>query len=479
MSMESEALSCLLMRNVFAPSVSTLAKRITCCGRNTLYRVRDGVASDDAVADVWRELMGMYRLTDAEIYLLYAIFDSFHAYLPDYKEYCCIDDSASWKDSFIALCKEEYDGFPKGFRNGVLQELLQLKSSDTLVYYGNLVLFYIYASGVDVNSKDFVKIFHTHIQALCNLFEDCFPSGLSSKEIANELLDYDFVNHLHPCMLTIFVYSMRVVHSYLDTDFLDEFLKLGVLFNMGEFSYWHAANEPYREGAALWFFEENPSSSPFNGSYRVSRLAMGKTVGSYSVEEHFVFFFKAACDDGWQLPMVEITSFGSMKYLQASYEIDREKGLLKLRFDRGDDCACGLPGEFAFINIKSPAGKEEKVWTRVVNDFVANDKAAIRSAFNSGVLMKEFEDASDDYKVNDVVMNRKEFSICMSAPDGNFRYTLSNDRCDFITNINALSEIMVLRHRASGELSFFWNEVGKYLPFSAFEVEECLFETGA
>ncbi|MBQ7947582.1 MAG: hypothetical protein IJ277_05415 [Bacteroidaceae bacterium] len=473
MSIESEALSCLLMRNVFAPSVSTLAKRITCCGRNTLYRIRDGVAGDDAVADVWRELMGMYRLADAEIYLLYAIFDSFYAYLPDYKEYCGIDDSARWKDSFMALCKEEYDGLPKRFRSGVLQELLQLKSSDTLVYYGNLVLFYIYANGADVNTKGFVNKFRTHIQALCSLFEECFPSGLSSKEIANELLDYDFVNHLYPCTLTIFLYSMRVVRSYLDADFLDEFLKLGVLFNMGEFSYWHAVDEPYREGAALWFFEENPSSSPFNGSYRVSRLVMGKTVGSYSVEEHLVFFFKAACDDGWQLPMLEITSFGSMKYIQASYELDRENGRLKLHFDRGDDCVCWLPREFAFINIKSPAGKEEKVWARVVNDFIANDKMAIRSAFDNSVLMKEYEDVSNNYKVNDVAMNRKEFSIYLSGPEGDCRYTLHNDRCDFITDINALSRIVVLRHRTSGELLFFWNEAGKYLPFSAFEVEEC------
>lgn len=250
---------------------------------------------------------------------------------------------------------------------------------------------------------------------------------------------------------------------YTEADFLNVAVKSSILFDWPARSYWIVPGTTYQQGACAWLLVAyNPNDSNY-GFYMALHLEMGENTEEFQVLDccilQFLFPENILCLTQLVNRVKIITYY--------NYEYNSDNQTLSFVAMPNDENQYKLPEMLCRINLSSPDGKNEKIWSRIFNRFDKEGKGR-------DIYMKTLEDFfeetdfSDSYKIEDVIISCSSLSLIVNHLEKRCKYQIPTESYAFLSEINPSQRIAFIKHNSDGELYVEWPDLGYGIKLSEF-----------
>ena len=458
-----EILQCLIVNRAFAPSHSALAKELGYKGKMAVYRLMNGEAKEATVEKVWRLLKAHFSLDDDGLCGIARMFYGLN-YFYDALVGGLNRRGAEWADSLVAsIASGNFEDFTDEFKAVTAAVLNDLRTDEPDTYWGVVTLAYLRAKGIDT----YKYIAKDETWKIIDLFDGIlaglYPEKTEAREAARNMKRLNTApslwNVVHTCVILFRLYT--------ESDYRSEVTKVMQILPFGTTSYWREPSTPYSEGREAWLLVCQSFGRCTSGFYIALRLKAGGDIRTFTVEDALVlqFWLVESEDD---LPVVQVfRGYGAERtWCFYVYEYDEERQ--ELRFDLIPDMGqpLGLPVTLAMIDTERPAGKDEKVWARIMEewDCLCGDDA-LRQARQalSGII-----DESDAYRIADVNISRTALTLVIEHQGVAREYEIAVGAYGFLSEINPSQRVVITRHIADGALYAEWADLGYSVKLSEF-----------
>lgn len=457
MSEKLEILQCLIENRMFASSSSALAQELGYKGKMTFYRIMKGEISEKTVEEVWERLKTVYYLEDDDLYAItricYAAKEFYEAVLPEMNI-----RHPEWVENVImSLVEDTYDYHSEAFKKEVVPVLKEWKQEEPNLFWGMAVLFYIRAKKIEPYQKEACTIRRRLLHELDEILYALYPENLQAHQAAQNVME---TPHSSFSVWRLLFDAILLFRYYTETDFIRKVAKSAVLFDWPARSYWIAPGANYQEGETVWLLVENDFQTDAYGLYVVLRLTVGKTIDAFHVDEVCLFQFLTADNesDGSILSVARMSN-GQKDSCYYVYRYEEEKRMLYFSVVPEYGNKYGLPEVLQRVDLQSPDGKDEKVWSRIMRKFdqEGNGRKIYQKALEDwlGIV-----DLSAKYSIKNVILDRTFFSLVLESAGATHTYRLSVSRYAFLSGIHPSSRIMITKHREDEAIYVEWPLLG-------------------
>ena len=464
-----EILQCLIRNRAFAPSHSALAKELGYKGKMGIYRLMEGKVRQDTVDRIWDLILEHYHLTDD---LLYNLARSFAGVSHFYDTLVgqMNRKHPEWVEHLVlSLTADFYDYFSDRFKAETLPILKDLKTDEPEVYWGMVTLVYIRGKGIDIykHQEDARSAAAQVLDALDNLLFEIYPEKIDAHEAAGNLKSLNRSS----CLWNIVWNGITMFRHYAESEFKNEATKALRLFDLGKRSYWRLPGSSYGRLAEVWLLIEQSYGRQTNGFYLAMRLRAGNDVCSFDLADTSVLQFWST-DDGDEPILQASRGYGpERQWSFYYYGYDGEKQELHFKPHPDSGILPDLPETLQRIHLESPAGKDEKVWARILRNW---DERQGETMFKQAKeMISGMIDMSDSFRIVNITMDKTTLSLFIErkGEDGAHEYRLPIEEYGFLSEINPSQHVTIVRRRQDGELYAAWTGLGYGIKLSEFSVD--------
>lgn len=460
-----EILQCLIDNHIFAPSASALAKRLGYRGKMTIYRLIQGNVSERIVNEIWDKLLTEFSIDETVLYSLARI-----CYMAkDFYDILWREmniQHPEWVENVIgSLIDDCYDYYSNEFRKNTMPVLKEMKKEEPDVLWGMVTLFYIRAKKIESYTKANVTIACKLLYSLDKILFSLHPEKISAHQAASNLAA-TITSYEHSITIWDLIYNcILLFRYYTDTDFMNIALKSSILFDWPVRSYWIVPGTSYQQGAHAWLLVEyNPYDSNY-GFYIALYLEMGKNTEEFQVLDTCILQF--LFPEMNLLLTRLVNQVKKITYYHYEYNHKNQTLTLYPNGNLDEENQYKLPEMLYRINLLSPTGKDEKIWSRILNKFDTEGKGreiyikTIESFFGE-------TDLTESYKIEDVITSRSSLSLIVNHSGKSCKYQISTTSYAFLSEINPSEKIAFIKHNYDGELYVQWPYLGYGIKLSEF-----------
>ena len=453
--------------NMFAPSLSMLATEIGYKGKMSLYRLSKGEASKHTIDEIWDKIALNFHLTDNDICDIYQTCLLTKS-LIEFSSSISYTEENEYRNFIYDLLDGTYHNFSDGFNNDVTPFLIDLKENNPNIYYGMLVLFYIKHLNIDVYAKGFNETLYKFLNNLSEMLASHYPENYMAKEAASNIVSSKILEMSAKNLWGLLYHGTIVMRFYADSNFMNYAMQSNRLFGWGDLSYWIEPGTIYQEGNTLWAIKEVTSNSPFYGFCIVMKFIIGKTTDSFQLIGSYSYHFYVV-NETMQAPILQIRDLSSNELMYCYYEYDSDNTCLSISFGEGEENIFMIPETLYLVNRISPTGKDEKVWSRIIDAF---DNGQCQELYKQTICSYGKFEECNDMKITNVIIDRFTLSIVVEESSGIFVYSIPVSDYSFFSSVTPSSEITIIYKQDESILYFKWNQLGMSIPMSEFKKEE-------
>ena len=470
----SEILYILFNNCVFAKNDGKLAA-VLGYGKNsrtTISKIKEGIAvTDKTINDIWEKLCDTFFMSDEELCVVAESVALGRNLLSELQG--CYGVGKEWfDDAFAALLTENYPALPKRFEKVLSSNLQDMKQRASEIYYGMLAYAYITYKNITPYTAAGARGLHTRLYGMNEMLAKLFPTNLRAFTATQRAIETDLADeHLNILKL---IYNLRAIFAnYAEEDYFEYYLRgKGHLLDVGDDSFWISPNEKFAAGSVVYYFSVIATKSKLRGAYNVMKLcAANERRDSFQLAESYNFIFLVA-NDREHTQILQITDYKSGTIAYAVYSYDYDTRVLELEFCDDSKNIFALPRVMKCIELDEPKERDEKVWANILGELLKDRcRNFILEAVNSSVESEYVY--LNEYSVTNVMIDRKNVVLFIENNGQKQRFAIPVDAYPFFAKLSPLEFVSVARSKGNGELFVCWNNLGQYLPFSAFEVEGC------
>lgn len=439
----ADILHTVLSTELLAPSIGRLAETLGYQGRTTLYRLRDGEASDKAISEFCKRLSDKLFVSDDSLREMAVTISNTSQFSAMMRREMNTSHKEWQLQVLLAFVSKNFQYFSPGFRNGDLGMLMKLEMEDSDAFYCMLAYFYVKSTNFDFYDKSL-----THRQQSAALIEpvgewfmDIYPEN-SVAERMTHLYSASEIYNAEGSMLWNAVKSLAIVlESFANPDiFRKAVSKLYQLPGIGERSYWRG-NTDENIVTLMWL---NKGELPGSGYYEVfhvdRRDGSCRNVCRLSIMSDEI------------LSVVDVVETNSKL---GCYTFDGE--VMTFCWERDNDDATHSGNRWQLLPLKNSAS------LRAI-DRALSDEALIRAA-----LLAEGSELAEEMEIDDVVVSKLQVKICLK---NNTTYVIDREDASFLMQVTPDMPISIYRRVADGELFVAWLTLKQTIPLSWFETAE-------
>lgn len=458
-----EILQCLIDNHVFASSASALAKRLGYKGKMSLYRLMQGNTSKKAVNEIWNKLLAEFSIDDTVLYALARICYMAKDFYDIVQTEMNIQHS-KWIETVIySLVDDYYDLYSNKFKANTLPTLKEMKTEEPDLLWGMITMFYIRAKKIELYTKNGTTMTYKILSDLDKELFALHPENIRAHQAALNLISMIPLYESPFTIWELLYNSIIIFRYYTNTDFINTAMKSSILFNWPARSYWIVPGTAYHQGAHAWLLVAyNPNDSNY-GLYIALHLEMGKNTEEYQVLDTCILQFTFPENKLLLTQLVDQIK----KITYYNYEYNPENQMLYLSNTFNEDNPYKLPPTLYRINLTSPSGKDEKIWSRILNMFDKDGRGR-------DIYLRTLEsflgetDFTESYKIVDIIASRTLLSIIVNHSGKIYKYQISIKDHTFLSSISPSQKIVFIRHNTDGELYVEWPHLGYGIKLSEF-----------
>lgn len=458
-----EILQCIIANRAFAPSHSALAKELGYKGKMVIYRLMEGQTKSSTVDEVWDKIRECYCLSDEILYNLAYLFEGakycYDRLIPEMNR-----EHPRWVENLImSLVGDFYDYFSPDFQQKYVPYLKDLKKDEPEIFWGIVTMLYIRCKKIDLYKGDTRLVFCRLIDALDELLQTLYPERTGFHEVASSLKDLE----THPNLWKAILDCSVLFRRYAEADYGQNASKCMRLFDWGKRSYWYFPATCYQPGSKVWLFVQQNYGRATNGLYIVLCLQAGKDIRTFELMDVFIFGFWIQDDE--DDPCVLQVGRGAgeeREWCFYVYDYDEEKRELSLEANPETGNLFGLPETIRMINLEQLAGKDEKVWARILKMWEEEQGSTIFQMAKERLAGRI--DLKDSYRLTDVQISRASFTLFVERQGNAVRYELPVDAYEFLSDINPSQQILIVKHLDDNEIYVEWPDRGYSIKLSEF-----------
>lgn len=473
-----DILKFLIEYQLFAPSVSAFATRLVYNNRVKIYRLVNGkIKKVETIDQIWNNVCENLGVSGERLVEMAVIAERAKWFLNLTDDYPFDKKDSLWSERILrAFVDKDYTSLPKSFVNEILPLLEDLKKDNEEVFFSMLMLFYVKANKLNPYKLSFTDTLAKLIIHLNEYFHSLHPENNVAYTAIQALTANKILENISPCLWGLVENPTLILQYYADPLFINSVLRMGTVFTeWDDISYWHASGADFRKGQSVWMFMCRESDSIYHGSYIVQEFEIGKDNETFIPRKlcSILFWNKEDEDEDYD-SIIQISnlissdndvckfSYGLYKYCEESQEI-------QIVFDTEDDNIYQLPDCLKRIRIGYPyKEKGEKIWSHFIKKFDDGEARTIFSKNLCDTLNVEYLD--DEYKILDVNISRKYFSLLIKQNNQPSVYRIPIDAYAFLKGLSVFEEVTVCRH--TQQLCIEWPWLGYAIPMSEFETIE-------
>lgn len=465
MSEKLEILQCLIENRIFASSPSALAQELGYKGKMTLYRLIKEEVAEKTVNDVWERLKAVFYLEDEDLFrianICYVAKEFYDWIVPEMNV-----RHPQWVENVIvSLVEDQYDYNSEAFRKEVVPVLADMKREEPNIFWGMVVLFYIRAKKIEPYVKDASAIRCNVLRELDEILFSLHPANVQAHQAAQNLM---LTPHSSFHLWRLLFDGILLFRYYTEVDFIQKAVKSCILFNWPCRSYWITPGTNYHAGADVWLLVENNFYAATSGFYIALHLKVGQNIEEFNAINVCLLQFLDKDEHSGHSILVTTQMVDQTKDI-CCYLYEYDAGRQELHFSVVQEWGNrhGLPDMLQYIDLLSPEGKEEKVWSRILDKF---DKAGKGKEVYSQAMERflGITDLSGQYSLEDVIISRSFLSLVLKKDNKSYTYQLPVSQYNFLSEINASCKVMITRHESDGEIYVEWPSLGYAVKLSEF-----------
>ena len=468
MEMLQHTLQTLFEGKVLAATDGILAERLgyKSNSRTTIGRIKRGeYVSPETLETVWRKVCEEFYVDEKDVV---TIARSMRYGEELYNAVCATDDGGvEWGDTVLgAIITEDYNRL-SSLGEAVVKGLKEMRLQEPDVFYGALGYCYMLCKGVNPYTQRGRKRLAQQLNGLNSLLIGLYPGNNRAYESASTCIRIN----LEDTALTVFklVYNLKlIIWNYVDVAYYETMLReRGLLFDVGEVSYWITPGETFHDGCELWCFSVIGTKSENRGEYIAMRLrAESRSKESFKLVESYIILFVVNEGGGYDIMQAYDIPTGRIEF--ALYSYNKDSRLLGLCFDGAPSCTFNLPELLHCIDLDHPTTKDEKVWANIIENTIENKFCKfLLSAVNAST--ESNLEYLADYDVTNICIDRRSLTVTFINETTESCYSIPLDKYKFFNKLTPAEFASVVRYKDSGEFAICWNFIGQNVPLCEFE----------
>ena len=467
MNKKNEILQNLIESKMFAPSPAAFAKILGYKGKMTIYRIIKGTITEKTVNEVWDRLLARFSFEEDVLYCLYHILQANRFFSELIKAEMNMLHPNWIENLFLSLFEDDYTYYSLDFKEKAAPILKDLKKDNPDVFWGMMALFYIRQKKLDPYSGifrqtecDFLKNFNRLLFSLYPENNNAYQAGIHLKSVAEQ--------SEHTNSIWWLLYNgLLLLRYYAESDFIRSALAVLQTFDWPHRSYWIIPGTAYRPKAQVWALIENKMDTAAHGFYIVMHLEMGKDTETFHLKETFILqFLSTNSEEDYPIAQTYKMVGQKKEICHYLYNYDSDMQMLYFIYDPKIGNLYNLPQTMNRINLSNPKGKEEKVWSKVLEQFEygIGEKFYLESIEKSTGIV----DLSDTYIIQDVIITRTYLSLILIEYGIKKEYKISTTAYSFLTGINPSQAVIITKHIYDDDIYAEWPNLGYAIKLSAF-----------
>lgn len=436
----TDILQQVLSTELLAPSPGRLAEALGYKGRTTLYRLREGTASDKAIHEFCKRLDSILHTSEDNLKEMAATISNVSRFSALMKREMNMSYVGWQQQVLLAFVSKNFDGFSTRFRDEELGLLMKLEMEDADSFYNMLAYFFVKSTNHNFYTKGL-----THSQQCATLIE---PIGEWLAEIYPE-------NSAAICMTHIYskseLYNAEantlwnavkslalVLESFANPDIYRKSVsKLYHLPTVGTRSYWRGDTDE-NIVILMWL---NKGELPGSGYYEV-----------YHIDRR-----DNSCRNICKM------SFMSDEILSLSDVVDNISKLgiftfdgetLSFNWERDNDDATHSGNHWQLLPLQNSASLR------------ALDRAISDDTLTRSALLAEGWEPIESMEVEDLAISKQKVRLFLKNKSV---YTIDRDMAPFLKQVSPDMPVGIFRRVEDGNLFAIWLTLKQVLPLSWFE----------
>ena len=469
METRQEILQTLFENRVFAATDCILAEILgyKSNSRTTIGRIKRGeYVSPETVETVWRKLCDELYIYENDAI---SVARSIRGGKELYDAICAAGDGSSeWCGTVLgAIITEDYHRL-SSLDEAVVKNLKEMRLQEPDVYFGMLAYCYMLWKNISPYTQRGRKDLVRQLNELNNMLSGLYPGNNRAYEGAKVCIRINLADE----ELTVFklVYNLKlIIWNYADVAYYETMLReTGLLFDVGEVSYWITPGETFHDGCELWCFSVIETKSENRGAYTAMRLrAQSSSKESFKLVESYNFLFMIdEINGGYDIMQAYDIPTGRTEF--ALYSYNKDSRLLGLCFDGAPSCTFNLPELLHCIDLDHPTTKDEKVWANIIENTIESKFCKfLLSAVNAST--ESNLEYLADYDVTNICIDRRSLTVTFINETMESCYSIPLDKYKFFNKLTPAEFASVVRYKDSGEFAICWNFIGQNVPLCEFE----------
>ena len=469
METRQEILQTLFEDRVFAATDCILAEILgyKSNSRTTIGRIKRGeYVSPETVETVWRKLCDELYIYENDAI---SVARSIRGGKELYDAICAAGDGSSeWCGTVLGvIITEDYHRL-SSLDEAVVKNLKEMRLQEPDVYFGMLAYCYMLWKNISPYTQRGRKDLARQLNELNNMLSGLYPGNNRAYEGAKVCIRINLADE----ELTVFklVYNLKlIIWNYADVAYYETMLReTGLLFDVGEVSYWITPGETFHDGCELWCFSVIETKSENRGAYIAMRLrAQSRSKESFKLVESYNFLFMIdEINGGYDIMQAYDIPTGRTEF--ALYSYNEDSRLLGLCFDGAPSCTFNLPELLHCIDLDHPTTKDEKVWANIIENTIDSKFCKfLLSAVNAST--ESNLEYLADYDVTNICIDRRSLTVTFINETMESCYSIPLDKYKFFNKLTPAEFASVVRYKDSGEFAICWNFIGQNVPLCEFE----------
>ena len=469
METRQEILQTLFENRVFAATDCILAEILgyKSNSRTTIGRIKRGeYVSPETVETVWRKLCDELYIYENDAI---SVARSIRGGKELYDAICAAGDGSSeWCGTVLgAIITEDYHRL-SSLDEAVVKNLKEMRLQEPDVYFGMLAYCYMLWKNISPYTQRGRKDLARQLNELNSMLSGLYPGNNRAYEGAKVCIRINLADE----ELTVFklVYNLKlIIWNYADVAYYETMLReTGLLFDVGEVSYWITPGETFHDGCELWCFSVIETKSENRGAYTAMRLrAQSSSKESFKLVESYNFLFMIdEINGGYDIMQAYDIPTGRTEF--ALYSYNEDSRLLGLCFDGAPSCTFNLPELLHCIDLDHPTTKDEKVWANIIENTIDSKFCKfLLSAVNAST--ESNLEYLADYDVTNICIDRRSLTVTFINETMESCYSIPLDKYKFFNKLTPAEFASVVRYKDSGEFAICWNFIGQNVPLCEFE----------
>lgn len=433
----SEILQRILASEMLAPSPGSLAKILGYRSASTVYRLKSGDASANAVATFMRRLNDCLYINKEDLNKIDTTLRNYE-YLSGTVKTCGMDLEP--EDFICALLTGDYDRLPEEYVATELPPLLKIRDDDPEAV--SYALFYYYVrrrfATFYVSRLTFRQQCQRVLAPLANRLYELFPENDAGRVLSDAYASHSVLCEEMPMLWNCITTGAAMLQCYMRPRDYETITSIFCLMpGIGQRSYWHA-----EDSSSILLLDTVRGSRHGYGYYEayIADVDAGEVKSvcslSFDGEGYVVINWKPS----------DLAQVGVCRFSGSSLAIDYGPAPREL---------ARLAGQWTLLDIDSNASLRE------FNDNLADERLL------GALYLAEGVEELAGYTTVDVVISRKTLEIVLA--DGR-RLRIDRASYSFLRNITPDDTVVVLRRVADGYEFVHWREINMSIPLERFEI---------